>query len=71
MGLKKKTRSVVLKLSVSEQLSTQYREVRSMAERLGHEYDVEEDLARVLDTALQDLQKLERPQADSVDPFQQ
>jgi len=42
-----------------------------MAEWLGHEYDVEEDLARVLDTALQDLQKLERPQADPVDPFQQ
>ena len=71
MGLKKKMRSVVLKLSVSEQLFQQYREVRSMAERLGHEYDVEEDLARVLDTALQDLQKLERPQADPVDPFQQ
>lgn len=71
MGLKKKTRSVVLKLSVSEHLFQQYRDVRSTAERLGHEYDVEEDLARVLDTALQDLQQLERPQADPVDPFQQ
>ncbi len=64
MGLKKKSRSVVLKLSVSEQLSQQYREVRSMAERLGHEYDVEEDLARVLDLARQELQRLERSEAD-------
>ncbi len=64
MGLKKKLRSVVLKLSVSEQLSQQYRDVRSMADRLGHEYDVEEDLARVLDLARRELQRLERSEAD-------
>ncbi|WP_295686451.1 hypothetical protein [uncultured Nevskia sp.] len=70
MGLKKKTKSVVLKLSVSEQLSQQYREVRSMADRLGHEYDVEEDLAHVLSAALLELRKLERTEANSADELQ-
>lgn len=71
MGLKKKTRSVVLKLSVSEKLFQQYRDVRSMADKLGHEYDIEEDLARVLDLALQQLQTLEQQQAEPIDQFQQ
>lgn len=71
MGLKKKTRSVVLKLTVSEHVAQQYRDLRAMADKLGHEYDIEEDLARVLQIAQQELQKLEQPHADLVDAFQQ